>query len=62
MFYLEILQTVMHSVPEKGFILLNHSSITKHVLPGTVNTESIRYTPAVKSIVSIPLRQFSLLF
>lgn len=40
---------MMHLVPEKGFIPLNHSSIIKHVLPGTVNTKSIQYILSVKS-------------
>ena len=45
-------QTVMHWVPARGFIPLHHSSIIKHVLPGTVNSESIKYIPSVKSKVS----------
>ena len=39
------------SVPEKGFIPLNHSSIIKHVLPGTVNNESIKYILSVNNKV-----------
>lgn len=37
------------SVPEKGFIPLNHSPIIKHALPGTVNNVSIKHIPSVNN-------------
>lgn len=50
----ERLQTVIRSMSEKEFSPLNHSSIIKHVLSGTVNNESIKYSPSVTNTVSVP--------
>lgn len=40
---------MMHLVPEKGLLPLNHPFIIKHVLPGTVNNESVKYIPSVNN-------------
>lgn len=52
--YPERLQTAMRSMSEEEFSPLNHSSIIKHVLSGTVNNESIKYSPSFSDTVSVP--------